>query len=60
VTDPYGGWTNGAARCLWTLVAALHITAEMPLRANQVRENNMAKKLKKAKKIEPTKPLRRR
>jgi len=29
----------------------------MPLGANQVRENNMAKKLKKAKKIQPTKPL---
>ena len=31
----------------------------MPLRANQVRENNMAKKktLKKSKKIQPTKPL---
>jgi hypothetical protein len=38
----------------------LHITAEMPLRANQVRENKMAKKLKKAKKIEPTKPLMKR
>jgi hypothetical protein len=48
---------HGAAKCAWTLVDPLHITAEMPLRANQVRENNMAKKLKKAKKIEPTKPL---
>jgi len=37
----------------------LHIRTEMPLRANQVTENNMAKKktLKKAKKIQPTKPL---
>ncbi|MGB7753062.1 MAG: hypothetical protein WCF88_16020 [Candidatus Acidiferrales bacterium] len=51
---------HGAAKCVWTLVAALHITAEMPLRANPVRENNMAKKLKKAKKIEPTKPLMKR
>ncbi|HXN28828.1 MAG TPA: hypothetical protein VN902_16990 [Candidatus Acidoferrales bacterium] len=51
---------RGAAKCVWTLVATLHITAEMPLRANQVRENNMAKKLKKAKKIEPTKPLMKR
>ena len=51
---------RGAAKCVWTLVAPLHITAEMPLRANQVRENNMAKKLKKAKKIEPTKPLMKR
>jgi hypothetical protein len=49
-----------AAKCVWTLVAPLHITGEMPLRANQVRENKMAKKLKKAKKIEPTKPLMKR
>ena len=37
----------------------MHIRTEMPLRANQVTENNMAKKktLKKAKKIQPTKPL---
>jgi hypothetical protein len=51
---------RGAAKCLWTLVAALHIRKAMPLRANPVRENKMAKKLKKAKKIEPTKPLMKR
>jgi hypothetical protein len=58
--DPDGGWRRDVAKCVWTLAAALHITAEMPLRANQVTENNMAKKLKKAKKIEPTKPLMKR
>jgi len=43
---------------MWTLVAGLHIRAEMPGRANQAKENKMAKKtLKKAKKIQPTKPL---
>jgi len=36
----------------------LHIRAALPIRANQVMENNMAKKtLKKSKKIEATKPL---
>jgi hypothetical protein len=50
----------GAAKCGWTLVAALHLRAAMPFGANRARENNMAKKLKKAKKIEPTKPLMKR
>ncbi len=45
-------------KCVWTLAAALHITTALPIRANQVREYNMAKKtLKKSKKIQPTKPL---
>ena len=36
----------------------MHIRAAMPNRANQVRENKMAKKkLKKSKKIQATKPL---
>jgi hypothetical protein len=52
---------RGAEKCGWTLAAGLHIRAVMPSRANQVRENNMAKKikksLKKAKKLEATKPL---
>lgn len=46
------------AQRLWTLASALHIRARMPDRANQARENKMAKKtLKKSKKIHPTKPL---
>ena len=40
---------------------AMHITAAMPSRANYVKENKMAKQskkpLKKAKKLEATKPL---
>jgi hypothetical protein len=51
----------GAEKWLWTLAMALHIRAAMPSWANQVRENKMAKKskkpLKKAKKLEATKPL---
>jgi hypothetical protein len=50
----------GAVKYVWILVPAFHSTTATPFRANQVRENNMAKKLKKAKKIEPTKPLKRR
>jgi hypothetical protein len=43
----------------WTLASVLHVSTAMPNRANQVRENKMAKKtLKKSKKIEATKPLR--
>jgi|SRR5580692_7384457 hypothetical protein len=49
---------RGAQKCVWTLAVALHIRAALPIRANQVMENNMAKKtLKKSKKIEATKPL---
>jgi hypothetical protein len=41
-----------------SLAIALHTTAATPTRANQTRGNKMAKKtLKKAKKIEATKPL---
>jgi hypothetical protein len=40
------------------LALTVHIQRQMPERANQARENKMAKKtLKKSKKIEATKPL---
>jgi len=40
------------------LATLLHVGATTPSRANHVRENKMAKKtLKKAKKLEATKPL---
>jgi hypothetical protein len=52
---------NGVSRCgkcVWTLAVALHISTAMPIRANQERENKMAKKkLKKSKKLQATKPL---
>jgi len=45
---------------MWTLAAALHIRTAVPSWANLARENKMAKKkLKKAKRIQPTKPLTR-
>jgi hypothetical protein len=50
--------TSRARKWVWTSASALHIRTALPIRANKLRENNMAKKtLKKSKKIQATKPL---